>query len=255
VADRPSFTLCDDTVNSIVARLQLAERPGPDGGPLMTLTSPMTPDPVGMLRLFERDGVCTLVYVGLTVAMIGLDSHMLFAFTPEASAVPHFTLDSVQAGGPPGGDPSQEFAFHLDMIPRVDPGVNHRYLEACYVPLNDVRRAGMALEGLTPANLEPLQWQVMSCWMMANRANLSAFTEIADTVAAYRDHWFGLVENGVPVEAVPGATAATLTARDRASRDTIFNPEVDHVWERVTQLVGEEQSEAVRNTLRTAGGN
>ena len=93
MADRPSFTLCDDTVDSIVARLQLTERTGDAGGPLMTLTSPMTPEPVGMLRLFERDGVCTLVYVGLTVAMIGLDSHMMFAFTPEHSALPHFTLD------------------------------------------------------------------------------------------------------------------------------------------------------------------
>ena len=32
MADRPSFTLCDDTVNAIVARLGLVERTDADGG-------------------------------------------------------------------------------------------------------------------------------------------------------------------------------------------------------------------------------
>ena len=254
MADRPSFHLCDDTAQSIVARLGLTERHGTDGGPLVTLTSEMAPGPVGELRLFERDGVCTLIYVGLTVEMIGLDSHMLYAFTPEDSPVPHFTLDSVQVGATPGAEPpSHPLAFHIDLNPRVDPGVHPAYLEHCYVPLDDVRRSALEIEGLARANLDPLQWQVMSAWMMANRASLDAFSAIADTVAAYRDHWFDLVESGVPAEVIADVTAGMLVTRDRMSRDTIFNPDVDEVWGRVTQLVGQEQSDLVRNTLRTVG--
>ena len=254
MADRPSFHLCDDTTQSIVTRFGLQERHGADGGPLMTLTSEMSPEPVGQLRLFELEGKPTVIYVGLTVDMIGLDSHMMYAFTSLDSPVPHFTLDSVLVGGPPGAEaPPEPLAFHIDLNPRVDPGVHPAYLEHCYVPLNKVRSDALALEGLVPANLDPLQWQVMSAWMMANRASLGAFSAISDTVAAYRDHWFGLVESGVPAELIPDVTPEMIATRDQMSRDTIFNPEVDMVWARVTQLIGQEQSDAVRNTLRMAG--
>ena len=66
----------------------------------------MSPEPVGTVRLFSGGPIHKLVYIGLAVPMIGLDSHMVFAFTAPDSAVPHFTLDSVLAG--------PHFAFHLD---------------------------------------------------------------------------------------------------------------------------------------------
>ncbi|MFM7063417.1 MAG: hypothetical protein ACKO04_07985 [Actinomycetes bacterium] len=247
-----SADLCLGTVDAIVDRLGLVEVPG-DGTPeRMQLTSPMSPDaPVGAMRLWRAAGVADLVYVGLTVQMIGLDSHMLFAFTPPESPVPHFTLDSVAGGPPPGADPdaTPSFAFHLDLIPKVDLGAHLPYLRHCFEPLTALRSAAQETPGLTPAHLSPTQYAVMSAWMLVHRADESAFSSIRPHVDAYRDHWFSLVEGGVPESALAGLAPADFAERDRRNRSIVFDATVDPVWDRVTQLVGPEQSEAVRSTL------
>jgi hypothetical protein len=253
MGDRPSFELCDHNVRTICDRLGLAEVHGADGGPALTLTSQMAPEPVGALRRFEGDGTVTLVYVGITVPMIGLDSHMMYAFTGAESPVPHFTLDSVQTALPPEAGGGETLAFHIDLNPRVDPGIHPGYLRHCYEPLNDARARGLAIEGVTAAALQPLQWQVMSAWMMANRATPEAFAEVGDVVAAYRDHWFGLLESGVPDEVLDGTTPGQIAARDTASRNTIFSPEVDPVWGNIERLLGEEQTTLLRTSVRDAG--
>jgi hypothetical protein len=85
--------------------------------------------------------------------------------------------------------------------------------------------------------------------MLVHRATEDAFRGIGDTVAAYRDHWFGLVADGIPDDVLDGLTPSQIAARDVANRAIVFDPSVDPVWARVTQLVGDEQSEAVRSTL------
>ncbi|MCP4435608.1 MAG: hypothetical protein GY812_08965 [Actinomycetia bacterium] len=253
MADRPSHALCDHNMNTIAAQLDLTEVRADDGGPAMTLTSEMSPDPVGELRRWERDGVATMVYVGIVVPMIGLDSHMIYAFTPAESPVPHFTLDSVQTKLPPEAGGGDVLAFHLDLNPRLDPGVNPRYLEHVYVPLSDARARGLAIDGVTPADLQPLQWQVMSSWMMANRATPEAFEEVGDIVAEYRNHWFGLVEAGVPDSVTNDWDGARIAQRDAESRDTIFSTEVDPVWDIIARLLGQDQATTLRESVRDAG--
>ncbi|MEZ5267264.1 MAG: hypothetical protein R2714_09055 [Microthrixaceae bacterium] len=253
MADRPSFALCEANMTEIVARLGLSEELAADGGPAMTLTSEMVPDPVGSMRRFSADDVATLVYVGITVPMIGLDSHMIYAFTPATSAVPHFTLDSVSSALPPEAGGGEMLAFHIDLNPRVDPAINPDYLRHCYVPLNDLRASGLEIDGVTPANLTPLQWQVMSAWMMANRATPEAFEQVGDIVAGYRDHWFGLVENGVPSDVLGATSADELAERDARSRATIFDPTVDPVWDRIGSLLGDEQATQLRIGIRDSG--
>lgn len=235
--------LCWSSVADIVRALDLDEVAGADGGPFITLTSEMSPDPVGNVRLFR--GAVSLVYVGLGVPMIGLDSHMMFAFTPSTSAVPHFTVDSVNAG--------EGYAFHLDLIPRVDLGAHLAYMDHCYGPLTELRRSTLAAGGLEPADLSPRQWALMSEWMLANHCDEETFREIRSTVDAYRRHWLGLVESGIPAELHADMGPAELEARDRANRASIFDPDVDRVWERVERLVGEERSEEVRLLLAGAG--
>lgn len=244
-----SADLCLGNVERIVHRLGLTEQTADDGGAFRTLTSPMVPDgSVGSQRVWRRDGVCDLVYVGLTVPMIGLDSHMLFAFTPPGSAVPHFTLDSVAGGGE---QDRAEFAFHLDLIPKMDLGAHLGYLDHCFGPLTDLLERGEQIDGLTPARLSPRQYAVMSAWMFVHRADEAAFRSIAEIVDAYRDHWFGLVEAGVPDALLDGTTTEALAERDRRNRSIVFDPDVDPVWGRVARLLGDEQAETVRAVLAT----
>jgi hypothetical protein len=164
---------------------------------------------------------------------------MLFAFTAPDSAVPHFTLDSVFGG--------EHFAFHLDLIPRVDLGVNLDYINAALHPLTDEFQAVKQLEGLSPAHLSPRQYAIMSPWMLAYRANEAAFAAIEKSVNVYLDHWFNLAENGLATE----TTAEALAERDRRNRAILFSPEVDPVWEKVDRLVGAEMSARLRRILQS----
>ncbi|MFM9037838.1 MAG: hypothetical protein ACKOJ9_09180 [Actinomycetota bacterium] len=243
-----SADLCLSTVSHIVEALGLDEVSGYAPDAVHVLKSPMIPDaPVGRMRVFRRDGVCELMYIGLTVPPIGLDSHMLFAFSPSDSAVPHFTLDSVAGGGQP--DARAEFAFHLDLIPRLDLGAHLGYLRHCFEPLTSIRADAATIDGLSPAQLSPTQYAVMSAWMLVNRATETAFREVERAVIAYRDHWLGLVRNGVPKEALDGMGPDVIAERDRRNRAIVFDPSVDPVWGRVAQLVGADMSEVLRRRL------
>jgi hypothetical protein len=243
-----SRDLADRTLHRIVDRFHLDEVTGPDGGPFLPLSTPMGGGmDVGSMRLFAGGPVHKLVTIGLTVPPIGLDSHMIFAFTAPESLVPHFTLDSVQSpAGPPGPDTPVTQAFHLDLIPRLDLAANLAYTDRAYVPLSDTWDRGRHIDGLTEAHLTRRQWSLMSPWMLANRADEAAFVAIGEVVDGYLDHWFDLCERGVEV---PGVVGGDVAARDRAHRTALFDPDVDPVWGRVAQLVGDDMSERLRTTL------
>ena len=239
--------MCVSNVESVVKRLDLNEVTSTDGdsGPYKTLTSEMSPDPVGLVRLFT--GEVTLIYVGMTVPMIQLDSHMMFAFTPAGSAVPHYTVDSVQN--------ADMYAFHLDLIPRVDLGANLAYMDHCYGSLIEPRKAALELDGLTPADLAPRQWALMSEWMLANHCGEETFLAMLPTIDTYREQWFSLVENGIPDGLLEEVDRTNLAQRDERNRGSIFDPEVDRVWAQVERLLGKEQSDSTRMLLASAGTN
>jgi hypothetical protein len=231
--------LSHSTLTAIVERFQLVEH----GAPHMTLSSPMSPAPVGTVRLFSGGPIGKLVYIGLSVPMIGLDSHMIFAFTAPDSAVPHFTLDSVLAG--------PHFAFHLDLIPRVDLGANLAYIDEVMHPLTPLVETAREIDGLERAHLTPRQLAIMSPWMLAYRANEAAFAQIDAHVERYLAHWFGVVEGGISAETLASLSHSDFADRDQRNRDAIFDPEVDPVWAQVTRLVGADTSEQMRQLLRS----
>lgn len=220
--------------DQIVRRFNLQEV----GAPFISLVSPISPAPVGALRLYGGGPVRKLVYIGLSAPPLGLDSHMIFAFTPPDSLAPHFTLDSVLAG--------PHFAFHLDLIPRADLGANLAYLNEVFQPLTAYFDEGNKIEGLTKANLSPRQYAIMSPWMFTHRATEAAFAQIESIVQRYLDHWAAVVERGVKAEVV-GLPPAE---RDRLNRAAIFNPEVDPVWAQVERLVGAETGARMRAILK-----
>ena len=227
--------LCSHTLERIQQRFDLREV----GSPHITLTNERMPAPVGACRLFTGGPVAKLVYIGLTVPFINLDSHMIFAFTAPDSAVPHFTLDSVFGG--------EHFAFHLDLIPRVDLGVNLAYINAALQPLTDEFQVVKQIEGLSPAHLSPRQYAIMSPWMLAYRANETAFAAIEKSVNVYLDHWCTLAENGLATE----VSTEALAERDRRNRAILFSPEVDPVWGKVDRLIGTEVSARLRGILQS----
>ncbi len=237
--------LHDLALNRIVERYGLEEVKGEAGGAFLPLTcqAPFAQDaPIGHMRVFKGGPLFQVVTSSIVVPQIQLDSHMVFAFMPSNSAVPHYTVDSVCAG--------DHHAFHLDMIPRLDMGANLTYMDEVYDPLTEAHAAGNAIEGLSRAHLSPRQWAIMSPWMLANRATKEAFVEIEKTVVAYLEHWFELVDKGISAEATTNVSEADLVARDTRNKQIIFNPAVDPVWEKIGPLVGEEACRIQLETLK-----
>ena len=233
--------LCLGTLDTVVQRTGLVEVTGDGGDAFHTLTSPMSPDPVGALRVWTGGkGVAKAVYCGLVVDALGLDSHMVFAFTDADSLVPHFTLDSVFGQG--------SHAFHLDLIPRLELASHLAYVDAVFEPLTPVYEQVQSLEGLSAAAIGPRQRAMMSPWMCANRATEEAFAGIGGAVTSYLEHWLTLLDAGVPQDVLDSAADTDLEQRDLANRAALFSPEVDQVWNQITRLIGD-QAELIRQQL------
>ncbi|MEE2750660.1 MAG: hypothetical protein VX519_04475 [Myxococcota bacterium] len=234
---KASESLCLQTLETIQATLGLSEVYSEGDKPYTELTSPAFGE-VGKVRVFKGKDIGELIYVGIVVPQIHLDSHMIFAFTPSGSAVPHFTLDSVAV---PDG-----YAFHLDLIPRLDLGANLSYMDNVYGPLSPIFDNAKKIKGLSKAHISQRQVALMSPWMLVHRADDTAFDAIQEPVSDYLQHWLGLLEAGVEDATDP----ADLAARDSANRSAIFNTEVDPVWEHIERLLGAESSTAIRELLR-----
>lgn len=234
--------LVHDTFGRIVERLGLVEDRGPDGaGPRITLRSPADGAAVGECRTWSGESVGSLVYLGLAIEEIGLDSHMVFAFTPPDSSVPHYTLDAVAAPG--------THAFHLDLVPRVDLGAHIEYVRYCYDLLTETTLDVARWDGLSPAALTPLQYAMTSPWMLVSRASAEALARLAEPAREYLDHWFALVEDGLPAHVTETIDTAGLPERDRHLRSALFDPGVDPAWEQMDHFVGADTSAEIRALL------
>jgi len=245
------------TLDKIVDHFGLVEVTGDDDGPFLPLiAAPFGGIPAGEFRLWDGgEQLLKVVYTGIAVDAIGLDSHMIFAFTKPDSLVPTFTLDSVYTKLPPGMDPNfpdggDMYAFHLDMIPKCDLGTNHAYMKKCYSPLTEVQADVLAAEGIHAAQLEPMQRAIMSPWMLAQRTTSAAYEETVFPAAGrYLDHWLSLVDNGIDdiASTIRGDAGAT---RDALNRELIFNREIDAVWEKIDQMLGKNVSDYMITVLR-----
>lgn len=207
------------------------------------LVGAMSPDPVGTLRVLRGERIAKIVCIGLTVEQIGMDSHMVFAFTAADSAVPHFTLDSVRAGG--------YLAYHIDLVPRADLGAHLEYVNAVFQPLTPVFEEVKERFGPSTAAIGPRQHAMMSPWMLVNRADEEHFRQIGAYLDRYFDHWRELLVKGVPDDVRATLADTDLAARDARNRAALFSPEVDPVWANVARLVGDEQAEELRGELLT----
>jgi hypothetical protein len=192
---------------------------------------------VGRLRTWHGTEVAKVVNISLVVPQFGLDSHMIFAFTPEGSAVPHFTLDAVYGGA--------YYAFHLDLVPRAELASHLSYMDEAFHPLTAAFERATAAEGLTKAAISPRQYAIMSPWMLVHRATEEAFAAIDATVDEYRAHWSSLVHKGIAADV--GDT--DLGGRDRAVRANLFSRDIDPVWAQVSRLLGDEATDGLRQEL------
>lgn len=244
----PAHALFLSTLARLGDTLALTEITSDHQGPWLTLLShaPFHEGPCGVARLFAGVGLSKVVTCSITAPAIGLDSHMLFAFTPCDSAVPHFTLDSVQA--------NEHMAIHLDLIPRLDLGAHLAYMDWAFAGLTKAFEGVSQIEGLSPALISPRQRATMSPWMVVHRATAHAFDQVEPLVHSYADHWLSLLASGPPPHVLAGISGTDLIERDRANKAIIFDPDVDKVWNQIRGLIGDGSVEAIRAQLLQTSG-
>lgn len=244
----PAKRLFNGAVARLVETLRLRETRGKNGDAWLSLVShaPFHQGDCGHVRLYLGDTIAKIVTCSITAPAIGLDSHMLFAFAPTDSAIPHFTLDSVAAG--------DQLAFHLDLIPRVDLATHLAYMDWAYGALNETFAQTKMIDGLSPALITPRQRASMSPWMLAYRACPNAFAQVGPLAQAYLTHWLTLLHAELPVGLLKNQTPELLAMRDRASRAVLFNPDVDKVWNQIRGLIGIEAETALRAQLLQTDG-
>lgn len=246
----PPGVLCCDALDQLVDKLELTEVKNHPGKSWMDMHvkdlfnhTIMGEDLVGEVRVFVGEKISKLVYCRMTVHWMGMDSHMIFAFTKNNSPVPHFTLDSVRA-------PKGVNAFHLDMITRVDLGAHLKYMDYFYSPLSETAEKVMSMEGKTAANLTLRQMAVMSPWMGFGRLETKSYEEFKVHVQTYLDHWLDRLntvnDGGLPAEIAEEIADCDLEGRSAANRKMIFNRDVDPVWAQIDRVVGMEVSEKIR---------
>ena len=258
--DTLAAKLSRKTLDAIVGHFGLSEVPGQGGRPFLPLAAKAFGGaPVGSVRLWDGGAkLSKVVYTGITVEPIGLDSHMIFAFTDRASPAPTFTLDSVYTNVPAGSDPNfpnggDMYAFHLDLVPRCDLGINAAYMRRCYVSLTEPRAAVLAAEGVFPALLSPMQRAIMSPWMLAQRTTPCAYGKAVFPVAeTYVNHWIGLVDEGLD-ELAPEILGETGAIRDARNRELIFSRDIDPVWRKIDDLLGSDVADCMIGLLRNQG--
>jgi len=230
------------TLTRIQDAFNLEEVEGAKGGVYLPLPSKIPGVPPGICRVFRGDKIPLMVYVAFAFPPAGLDSHMLFAFTDQNSLVPHFTVDSVKV--------QDYFAFHLDLIPKIDLGSNINYLNEAFQPLTGIFDEASRIEGLIKADLSPRQKALMSPWMLAYRANESAFRKIEGAVERYFQHWSSLLKAGFSDQVVASIDGRSIATRDIKNRAAIFSPEIDPVWNKITPMIGESACTQIQYLLK-----
>lgn len=255
--DTLASKISNETLDKIIQKFNFKEVKGTAGGDFLPLTAPKFGDiPVGGLRVWDGgEQLGKMVYIGITVEAIGMDSHMIFAFSKPDSLLPNFTLDSVFTQMPPGADPSLPeggpmYSFHLDLIPSVDLGINYEYMKRCFIPLTKMQDECRAHEGIRQAMLSSAQNAIMSPWMLAQRCTPEAYTDVVFKSADfYLQHWFKMFDEGLD-DLADGIISVDPALRERENRALIFSRELDPVWAKIDMMVGEETSNYMISVLR-----
>ncbi|ORT56356.1 hypothetical protein BKD26_28125 [Streptomyces sp. CB03238] len=239
-ATSPSARLSALVLDRLLDGTGVSERPTE----WTTLRGPASPEPVGHVRYFTGglSSVASVVYIGLVLPAAALDSHMVFAFGADDGPLPHFTLDSVYAGG--------GHAFHLDLVQRADLAAHPVYTDTVYGPLTKPHALAAEIPGLTAAAISPRQRSLMSPWMLVHRADEAALRAVGPIAEEYVEHWLSLAA-AMPAQVAGELAGTDLPERDRRLRTALFSREIDPVWGRVDRLLGTETTDRLRHLLIT----
>ncbi|MET0284032.1 MAG: hypothetical protein ABW352_06165 [Polyangiales bacterium] len=197
-------------------------------------------DIVGELRVYRGRGrVQKVVSSRFSLGTPAMDSHSVVIFTQPDCPVPHFGLDSVQL--------DTRVHLYVDLLPKRDLGVSLDYLDACYVPLSDVRRELEQDARFTPS-VAPLRHRaLLSPWHALYTLDPSDLGAAEFYVERYLNHWASLLSSNDPAL----ASSPAVAERDRTYRQTLYSRDVDPAWGMLDRVIGASTVDEILAALST----
>ncbi len=200
----------------------------------------------------DHPEVLKVLHLRLNFAPVGMEANALHIITKRDSLVPHAVTEcvfydpEVDAPFDPKHDGPPNLGFFMNVVGRVDPAVNLKYQQQVFLPLEDINNEVRSLTDARMGAIPRLQMSILQPWALAVTTPFSNIALLQKACEQYIDRTLELIKSGVPSEWLVDGEAERSALRDALTRVNYLSPEVDHIWPRMEQLIGKEDSDRLR---------
>ena len=207
------YRFSDSMLSKVLASQSFIEH----GGPFLTLRQQFNSR--GWLRVWEAKNskhLAKVLHLWVHNSEIGLDSNMISVFAQQKSPMPHLTCHYV-------GAPNNQFSFHTDLLPRVDPVMHPDYVNHVYKPLTHSFHQTKEILGYWSRSSE--HEYLMSGWgVFGENITFEQMMKVRPVIESYFSHFINLLETKIPHGNV---SEHDLSSRHRKQVLTLFNRDTD----------------------------
>ncbi len=203
----------------------------------------------------DHPDILKVLHLRLNFAPVGMEANALHVITKPGSLVPHAVTEcvfydpEVDAPFDPKHDGPPNLGFFSNVVGKVDPAVNLRYQQNVFLPLEDINNDVRALTDARMGAIPRLQMSILQPWALAVTTPFSNFELLQKASETYIGRTLDLVKEGVPADWLEAGEAERCAMRDALTRTNYLSPEVDHIWPRMEQMVGKEDSDRLRAVM------
>ena len=200
----------------------------------------------------DHPDILKVLHLRLNFSPVGMEANALHIITKPNSLVPHgitecvFYDPEVDAPFDPKHDGPPNLGFFMNCVGRADPAINLKYQQNVFLPLEDINNDVRALTDGRMGVMPRLQMSILQPWALAVTTPFSNFELLQKAAQAYVGRTLDLVKEGVPSDWLEAGEADRSALRDSFTRTNYLSPEVDHIWPRMEQMVGKEDSDRLR---------
>ena len=244
----------EQLLDTVVQRLGIQGRDNP---PIGEFSHPAFGN-LGYIKIIDggnHKDVLKIIRLRLNFAPVGMEANAVHVITRPESLVPHGIIEgifhdpTVDTPFRPANDGPPLFGCFANCTSRVDPGVNLKYLQHVYLPLEDAYKSVQEDEEIRLAPLPRIQLAAMQPWAIPATAPDHKKDVLMKAMATYLNRTLDIIEEGLPAGIVSAEEAARSASRDAVNRATYLSPEVDHIWAQFDKLLGEAVSTRLREIL------
>lgn len=230
---------------------------GKDNDPIGEFSHPAFGN-LGYIKILDGGAhkeVLKVIRLRLNFAPVGMEANAVHVITRPDSLVPHAILEgiyhdpTVDTPFRPAHDGPGQFGCFANCVSRVDPGVNLKYMQHVYLPLEDAYKSVAEDEEIRLAPLPRIQLAAMQPWAIPATAPDHKKEVVQKAISTYLQRTLDIIAEGLPAGLVSAEEAARSASRDAVNRVTYLHPEVDHIWGQFDKLLGEDVSKRLFDIL------